>query len=228
LHKGFVKQLFNVKQITKYNIRNSLRRIFLYHGLLVRLSSMGVTRVFSFTLAGGTGVTPEQVRKDFSEYGIRGNRRGGYLTSSLLKELEALFNRDRISNVILVGMGNLGQALSKYGLFIQRGINIVATFDIDPFKQKARADDIVYPPERLQEIIDRFHVNVAIVAVPDISAQEVCNELVNMGIRGIVNFSPVLLKVPEYVVVTNVNLSDEIESVIWSVSRMKEEQSLFL
>lgn len=228
MHKGFVKQLFNVKQITKYNIRNSLRRIFLYHGLLVRLSSMGVTRVFSFTLAGGTGVTPEQVRKDFSEYGIRGNRRGGYLTSSLLKELEALFNRDRISNVILVGMGNLGQALSKYGLFIQRGINIVATFDIDPFKQKARADDIVYPPGRLQEIIDRFHVNVAIVAVPDISAQEVCNELVNMGIRGIVNFSPVLLKVPEYVVVTNVNLSDEIESVIWSVSRMKEEQSLFL
>jgi redox-sensing transcriptional repressor len=228
LHKGFVKQLFNVKQITKHNIRNSLRRIFLYHGLLVRLKTMGVTRVFSFTLAGGTGVTPEQVRKDFSEYGIRGNRRGGYLTSSLLRELEALFNRDRISNVILVGMGNLGQALSRYGLFIQRGINIVATFDIDPHKQKARADDIVYPPERLQEIIDRFHVNVAIVAVPDISAQEVCNELVNMGIRGIVNFSPVLLKVPEYVVVTNVNLSDEIESVIWSVTRMKEEQSLFL
>lgn len=189
---------------------------------------MGVTRVFSFTLAGGTGVTPEQVRKDFSEYGIRGNRRGGYLTSSLLKELEALFNRGRISNVILVGMGNLGQALSRYRLFNQRGINIVATFDIDPFKQKARADDIVYPPERLQEIIDRFRVNVAIVAVPDISAQEVCNDLVNMGIRGIVNFSPVLLKVPDFVVVTNVNLSDEIESVIWSVTRMKEEQSLFL
>ncbi len=228
MHKGFVKQLFNVKQITKHNIRNSLRRIFLYHGLLVRLNSMGVTRVFSFTLAGGTGVTPEQVRKDFSEYGIRGNRRGGYLTSSLLKELEALFNRGRISNVILVGMGNLGQALSRYRLFNQRGINIVATFDIDPFKQKARADDIVYPPERLQEIIDRFRVNVAIVAVPDISAQEVCNDLVNMGIRGIVNFSPVLLKVPDFVVVTNVNLSDEIESVIWSVTRMKEEQSLFL
>jgi redox-sensing transcriptional repressor len=69
---------------------------------------------------------------------------------------------------------------------------------------------------------------VAIVAVPDISAQEVCNDLVNMGIRGIVNFSPVLLKVPAYVVVNNVNLSDEIESVIMSVYRMKEQQSLFL
>jgi redox-sensing transcriptional repressor len=217
-----------VKQITKHNIRNSLRRIFLYHGLLVRLNTMGVTRVFSYTLAEGAGVTPEQVRKDFSEYGIRGNRRAGYMTGSLLHEMEALFNRDRISNVILVGMGNLGQALSKYGQFIQRGINIVATFDIDPYKQKSRADSNVYPPGRLQEIIDRFRVTVAIVAVPDISAQDVCNELVNMGIRGIVNFSPVLIKVPFYVVVNNVNLSDEIESVILSVYRMKEEQSLFL
>jgi len=189
---------------------------------------MGVTRVFSYTIAGGAGVTPEQVRKDFSDYGIKGNRRGGYLTESLLREMEALFNRDKITNVILVGMGNLGQSLSKYGRFIQRGINIVATFDIDPYKQKTRSDIQVYPPERLQEIIDRFSVTVAIVAVPGISAQEVCNELVNMGVRGIVNFSPVLLKVPEYVVVNNVNLSDEIESVIWSVYRMKEKQSLFL
>lgn len=223
-----MKRCVNVKQITKHNIRNSLRRIFLYHGLLVRLNTMGVTRVFSYTLAEGAGVTPAQVRKDFSEYGIRGNRRGGYLTASLLREMEALFNRDRISNVILVGMGNLGQALSKYGQFINRGINIVATFDIDPYKQKVRADSNVYPTGRLQEIIDRFRVTVAIIAVPDISAQEVCNELVNMGIRGIVNFSPVLLKVPVYAVVNNVNLSDEIESVILSVYRMKEEQSLFL
>lgn len=99
---------------------------------------------------------------------------------------------------------------------------------MDPYKQKVRADSCVYPPGRLQEIIDRFSVKVAIIAVPDISAQDVCNELVSMGIRGIVNFSPVLLKVPVYVVVNNVNLCDEIESVILSVYRMKEEQSLFL
>ncbi len=228
MHEGIVLQRINVKQFTKHNTRNSLRRIFLYHGLLLRLKSMGVTRVFSYTLAEAAGVTPEQVRKDFSEYGIRGNRRGGYVTATLLEGMEVLFKRDRISNVILVGMGNLGQALSKYGQFIQRGINIVATFDIDPYKQKVRSDNQVYSPERMQEIIDRFHVAVAIVAVPAISAQEVCNELIGMGIRGIVNFAPVLLRVPEYVVVSNVNLSDEIEGVIWSVSRMREKQSLFL
>jgi redox-sensing transcriptional repressor len=214
-----------VKEFTKFNIRNSLRRIFLYHGLLVRLNTMGVTRVFSHTIAHETGVTPEQVRKDFSEYCIRGNRRGGYTTETLLHDMEALFNRDKISNVVLVGMGNLGLALSRYGRFAQRGINIVATFDIDPFKQKMRSDTQVYPIERLQEIVNRFRVSVAIIAVPEISAQEACNDLLKTGIRGIVNFSPVLLKAPGNIVINNVNLSDEIESVIWSVHKQAKEES---
>jgi redox-sensing transcriptional repressor len=213
-----------VKEFTKFNIRNSLRRIFLYHGLLVRLNTMGVTRVFSHTIAHETGVTPEQVRKDFSEYCIRGNRRGGYTTETLLHDMEALFNRDKISNVVLVGMGNLGLALSRYGRFAQRGINIVATFDIDPFKQKMRSDTQVYPIERLQEIVNRFRVSVAIIAVPEISAQEACNDLLKTGIRGIVNFSPVLLKAPGNIVINNVNLSDEIESVIWSVHKQAKEE----
>jgi len=214
-----------VKQFTKYSIRNSLRRIFLYHGLLVRLNLMGVTRVFSHTIARETGVTPAQVRKDFSEYGIRGNRRGGYDAEILLRDMEALFDRDKVSNVVLIGMGNLGLALSRHGRFAQRGINIVATFDIDPYKQKTRSDAQVYPMERLQEIVDRFKVNVAIITVPAISAQEVCNDLMKTGIRGIVNFSPVLLKVPADIVVNNVNLSDEIESVIWSVHRNAKEEA---
>ena len=214
-----------MKQFTKYSIRNSLRRIFLYHGLLVRLNLMGVTRVFSHTIARETGVTPAQVRKDFSEYGIRGNRRGGYDAEILLRDMEALFDRDKVSNVVLIGMGNLGLALSRHGRFAQRGINIVATFDIDPYKQKTRSDAQVYPMERLQEIVDRFKVNVAIITVPAISAQEVCNDLMKTGIRGIVNFSPVLLKVPADIVVNNVNLSDEIESVIWSVHRNAKEEA---
>ena len=217
-----------MKQITKYTVSNSLRRIFLYHGLVTRLSAMGVTRVYSHTLADESGVTPEQVRKDFSEYHIRGRRRGGYSTEDLLSDMEALFNRDRVSNIILVGMGNLGQALARFQQLEQRAINVVATFDVDPHKQKIRPDVQVYSMDRLEEIIERFRVKVAILTVPDISAQEVCNELVNAGVRGIVNFSPVLLKVPHYVVVNNVNLGDEIESIIWSVQKMREGQTLSL
>ena len=215
-----------MKQITKYVIKNSLKRIFLYRACLVRLRMMGVEKVFSYTLANETGVTPEQVRKDFSEFSIKGNKRGGYEVNDLIEKMENIFHRNKDHNIVLIGMGNLGQALSKYSKFVQRNMNIVATFDIDPFKQKIRSDIPVYSMTRLKEIIDRFKVRVAIIAVPEISAQEVCDELIRQGIKGIVNFAPVLLKVPPDIVINNVNLSDELESVIYYVHKLLKVDGL--
>lgn len=213
-----------MKQITKYVIKNSLKRIFLYRACLARLKMMGVQKVFSYTLANETGVTSDQVRKDFSEFGIRGNKRGGYEINELLEKMESIFHRNKDHNIVLIGMGNLGLALSKYSKFVQRNMNIVATFDIDPFKQKIRSDIPVYSMSRLKEIIDRFRVKVAILAVPEISAQEVSDELVRVGIKGIVNFAPVLLKVPPEVVINNVNLCDELESVIYYVHKLMQNE----
>ena len=185
---------------------------------------MGMEKVFSYTLAEEAGVTPEQVRKDFSEFGIKGNKRGGYRIDELLEKIEGLFYRNKDHNIVLIGMGNLGMALSKYSRFIQRNMNIVATFDIDPFKQKARTELPVYGMDRLKEIIHRFRVKVAIITVPEISAQKVCDDLVKLGIKGIINFAPVMLKVPPDVVVNNVTLCDELESVIYYVhSQLKAE-----
>ena len=215
-----------MKQITKYVIKNSLKRIFLYRACLVRLKLMGVKKVFSYTLANETGVKADQVRKDFSEYGIKGNKRGGYEVEELLEIMENIFHRNKDHNLVLVGMGNMGLALSKYSRFVQRNMNIVATFDIDPFKQKMRSDIPVYSMGRLKEIIDRFRVKVSILAVPEISAQEVTDELIRLGIKGIVNFAPVLLKVPADVVVNNVNLCDELESVIYCVHNMMKVDGL--
>jgi len=215
-----------VKQITKYVIKNGLKRIFLYRASLARLNKMGVEKVFSYTLANETGVTSDQVRKDFSEYGIRGNKRGGYEVNDLLGKMENIFHRNKDHNIVLIGMGNLGLALSKYSKFVQRNMNIVATFDIDPFKQKIRSDIPVYSMSRLKEIIDRFKVKVAILAVPEISAQEVTDELVRSGIKGIVNFAPVLPKVPPEVVINNVNLCDELESVIYYVHKLMKNEGL--
>jgi redox-sensing transcriptional repressor len=215
-----------VKQITKYVIKNSLKRVFLYRACLVRLKMMGVEKVFSYTLANETGVTSDQVRKDFSEFRIKGNKRGGYEINELLENMENIFHRNKDHNIVLIGMGNLGLALSKYSKFVQRNMNIVATFDIDPFKQKIRSDLPVYSMLRLKEIVDRFRVKVAILAVPEISAQEVADELVRAGINGIVNFAPVLLKVPGDVIVNNVNLSNELESVIYYVHNMIKANGL--
>jgi redox-sensing transcriptional repressor len=215
-----------VKQITKNIIKNSLKRIFLYRSCLVRLKLMGIEKVFSYTLAHETGVSPEQVRKDFSEFNLKGNRRGGYDVNNLLGMMENIFHRNKDHNIVLVGMGNLGLALSKYSKFVQRNMNVVATFDIDPFKQKQRLDIPVYSMSRLKEIIDRFSVKVAILAVPEISAQEVSDELIRHGIKGIVNFAPVLLKVPQDVILNNVNLCDELESVIYFVHKMMKVDGL--
>jgi redox-sensing transcriptional repressor len=207
-----------VKKNTKCPLRKSLRRILLYRGSLIRLQTMGVKRVYSYTLGKETGITAEQVRKDFSEYRIKGYQRGGYLVDELITELEKIFYQNGHQNIILVGRGNIGSSLANYRGFIQRQINIVATFDIDPSKQRPRSEVPVYNVDRMEEIINRFSVRTAIIAVPDIAAQLVCDQLVKCGIKGIINFAPVILKVPDDTVLNNVNLSDEIESVIYCVS----------
>jgi redox-sensing transcriptional repressor len=206
-----------VKQFTNNIIKNSLKRIFLYRACLIKLKLMGISRVFSYTLSDEAGVTPDQVRKDFSEFGLRGKKRGGYEVAVLLSAMEDLLHRKKYNNIVLVGMGNLGRALSKYNKFVQRNMNIVAAFDIDPFKRKVKSDIPVYPIKRLREIINRYKVRVGILAVPEISAQEVADKMVRNGIKGIVNFAPVILRVPNDVIVNNVNLTDELESVIYYV-----------
>jgi redox-sensing transcriptional repressor len=213
-----------VNLITKRIVKkSSLKRLFLYRICLNRMKKMDVNRIYSYTLGNETGVSPEQVRKDFSEYKIRGNQRGGYETDFLLNELEIILRHTGIMNTILVGMGNIGQALASYNWLDQRNINIVATFDIDPQKQRKRSETAIYPMNRLAEIISRFKVKVAIIAVPEISAQDVCNQLVVAGIKGIVNFAPLILKIPQDVIVNNVNLYDEVESVFYWVENEGKE-----
>jgi len=211
-------KIVNVKKNTKCPLRKNLRRILLYRGSLLNLQTLGVKRVYSYTLGKETGITAEQVRKDFSEYRIKGNQRGGYYVDELIREMEKIFYKKGSQNIIIVGRGNIGSSLANYDNFIQRKINIVATFDIDPSKQRMRSEIPVYTVERLKEIIDRFSVQAAIIAVPDIAAQRVCDQLVEYGINGIINFAPVILKVPDNIIINNVNLSDEIESVIYCVS----------
>jgi len=180
----------------------------------------GVERVFSYTLADEAGVTPDQVRRDFSEFKIKGRKRGGYLINDLLENMENIFHRNIDHNLIIIGIGNLGLALTNYSKFIQPNMKIVAAFDIDPSKRKQKAFDIpVYSMDRLEEIISRYRVQVAILTVPEISAREVADDLVRYGIKGIVNFAPVPLRVPHDIVINNINMGDELESVIYYVHK---------
>src|SRR6056297_2392841 len=161
---------------------NQTRRLLRYRMGLMRLKKMGLQKVFSYTIGEETGVSAELVRKDFSQLGIKGRRRGGYSIDELLRSLSKILGSGKVQNVILVGLGNIGAAMAKYEGFKSNNMNLVAGFDIDPTKQNKKMDIPVYPMENIDEVIDAFDVSVAVLSVPEFSAQEVTSFLVEKGI----------------------------------------------
>lgn len=197
------------------------KRIQKYRMALLRFKKMGLNRTFSHSLSEETGISAVVIRKDFSQFRIRGKRRGGYDIDLLLGELKKLFGHEKEQNVIIVGLGNIGSALVKYEDYRQSNMNMVAAFDIDPAKRTRRYSVPVYSLENLREVIDTFDVSVAILAVPEFSAQETTRYLVENGIRGILNFAPVLLKVPDHVLVNNINVMIELERLMYHIGISK-------
>jgi redox-sensing transcriptional repressor len=198
-------------------IKKNIKRLLLYRLCLVKFKEMGFKKVYSYNLGHEAGVSAEQIRKDFSHFKITGNKKGGYDIDSVLEKLNFIFRKNELQKVIIVGMGNIGRALSHYECgFTERRQYIVAGFDIDPVKIKKTYNVPVYDMQSMTEYIKTNIIQIAIMAVPSISAQEVCTDLVEAGIKGIMNFSPVLLQVPDTVIVNNINLCDELEIVIYT------------
>jgi redox-sensing transcriptional repressor len=196
-------------------IKKNIRRLLLYRLCLVKFKEMGFKKVYSYNLGHEAGVSAEQIRKDFSQFGITGNKKGGYDLDYLLERLNSIFQRNEEQKVIIVGMGNIGKALSHYECgFTEKKKYVVGGFDVDPTKIKMTYNIPVYPISEMPEFVKENKIKIAILAVPAISAQEVCSKLVSIGIKGIMNFSPVILQAPDDVIVNNINLCDELECVM--------------
>lgn len=192
-----------------------LKRFLLYRSCLLKFQRLGFERAFSYNLGKEAGVTAEQVRKDFSFFGIKGSKRGGYDIRYLLSAIDEIFKTSDERKVIVIGMGNIGRALSNYQGFRENRINIVAGFDLDPAKTSKKYAIPVYPLDKMKEIVKEHDIRTAIIAVPEIAGQEVCDKLVDLGIKGILNFSPIILQVPDEVIVNYVNLRSELESLFF-------------
>ena len=205
---------------------NKLRIIRLYkcRNALFRLKSFGFTKVFSDNLADAIGTTSSQIRKDFSLFGITGNRRGGYVLEELIEKLNDVLGKDKLQSVIVVGAGNLGKALINYNGFEKEGIRIVAGFDNADIKTRKINNIPIYNIDRIKGFIDENKIKIGIIAVPDISAQQVLNLMIDSGIEGVLNFAPIRLTAPENCVVNNVNLGLELETLIYFVNVMKNGQ----
>ena len=198
--------------------RNCIIRLSRYKAALYRLRSLGFIKVFSDNLADAIGVLPSQVRKDFSLFGISGNKRGGYQIDALLEKLNSILGKDRQHNVVVVGAGNIGTALIKYGGFEKEGMRIAACFDIDPAKFNRKVEVPVLPLEELKDFVRSNNIKIGIIAVPEIAAQSVLDIMAASGIKGVLNFAPLRLRGTDDLVIHNINLGLELENLIYFVN----------
>jgi redox-sensing transcriptional repressor len=188
-----------------------------YFRCLQRLRNNGLQTVSSEALARAAGVKPTQLRKDLAHFGQFGTRGLGYDIALLARMISDVLGNQTLQPVILIGAGNLGSALLAYEGFAQEGFEIVAAFDTDPSRQRARGRIPVLGLERMQDIINARSVRMAILCVPAAVAQEVSNQLFTAGISGVLNFAPIVLHAPEDVVVNNVNLAIELENLSYFI-----------
>ena len=194
--------------------RKTIYRLSIYLRCLARLRENGISTVSSEALARAAGVKPTQLRKDLAYFGTFGTRGLGYDVGALSKKISDKLGTSRLQPVILVGVGHLGLSLLSYRGFEKEGFEIVAAFDADP--QRRRDKEIkqpIYGMEELPTFVREQNVKMAILTVPAAAAQEVANHLVEAGIVGILNFSPIVLAVAEEVMVNNVNLAIELENL---------------
>ena len=197
--------------------RKTVYRLSVYLRCLQRLRTNGIRTVSSEALAKVAGVKPTQLRKDLTYFGQFGTRGLGYDVETLARMITDLLGTNSLQPVVLVGVGNLGRALLAYQGFMQEGFEVVGAFDAVVPRPAPKLAVPLEPMERLETVIHERQVKMAIITVPAPAAQEVANRLVAGGITGILNFAPIVLHVPEEVMVSNVNLAIELENLSYFI-----------
>lgn len=197
-------------------------RITSYYRILNRLKSLGLEKVFAHNLGDAAGVSAALVRKDFSLLSIKGQKRGGYEIKDLIDTLGAILGKGEDQDVIIIGCGHIGSALINYRGFEIDKMKIVAGFDTDPKVQSENSSVPIYPLSELKEKIEQLKVKVAIISVPDTATNDVYKQLIDCGIRGVLNFSPITLKsMPladgSQTVVRNMNIALELEHIFYKL-----------
>ena len=199
-------------------------RLSVYLRCLTYLESQGQKTVSSGQLAERFHLNSAQIRKDLACFGEFGTRGVGYDVSELKQQLVETLGIDRLRHMIIAGAGNLGMALADYAGFNGNGFHIVGMFDADPTKvgRTSREGIPVLPWPKLNEVVRRDNVEIGIIAVPAESAQPVYDTLADAGIRAILNFAPVQLKLRPGVKVKSVDLRINLESLSFHLKHAEE------
>lgn len=200
-----------------------IRRLPKYYRYLGELLSKDIQRISSKELSDIIGFTASQIRQDLNNFGGFGQQGYGYNIEDLHNEIGKILGLDKKYSAVLIGAGNLGQAIANYNGFKNAGFEIKALFDVNPKIIGLKIRDFeILDSDYLEDFIRENNIDIAILCVPKRSAQQLADRLVNAGIKGIWNFVPIDLDVSDNIIVENVNLTES----LFTLSYLMKEDSL--
>ena len=201
----------------------TIERLSEYRRTLLSCHKQGITHIFSHVLAGMHGITAVQVRRDLMLIGFSSDTKKGYDVKVLIEFINNILDSDNVMNVAIIGMGHLGQAITKY--FNSKGLKlrIVSAFDVDPEKVGSVIDDIpCYHMDRFEEIVSSLDISIAVISSPTRVAPTLVLPIINAGIKGVLNFTSAPLSFPQGIVSENFDITTILEKIAYFVKEGDE------
>ncbi|MBN1596874.1 MAG: redox-sensing transcriptional repressor Rex [Bacteroidales bacterium] len=200
----------------------TVERLSEYRRTLYQCLDEGKTKIYSHELADLHNITAVQVRRDIMFIGYSTRQRKGYDVEELINVISKIIDTREEMNVAVIGLGNLGKAISTYFIGKRAKLNLVATFDLDPKKIGSKTGEVeCYSIDRLREIVVSKNISIAILTVPTYSAKDAVKALVQTGIKGILNFTTVNLNVPKDIYLEEYDMITSLEKVAYFVKHIK-------
>ncbi|MDM5297063.1 redox-sensing transcriptional repressor Rex [Bacillus pumilus] len=202
------------------------KRLPLYYRFLKNLHASGKQRVSSAELSDAVKVDSATIRRDFSYFGALGKKGYGYNVDYLLTFFRKTLDQDEMTNVMLIGVGNLGTAFLHYNFIKNNNTKISMAFDVNESKIGSEIGGVpVYDLDKLEEHVQEVgDIPVAILTVPAVAAQSITDRLIALGIKGILNFTPARLNVPEHIRIHHIDLAVELQSLVYFLKHYSVSQ----
>jgi len=200
-----------------------IERLPSYLNVLIQLRGEGESTVSSARLGELTNINPAQIRRDLTHFGQFGKRGVGYDIVTLIERIQHILGSDHAHRMVLVGAGRLGTAIASYDGLKARGFALTGVFDSDPSRVGKRAGDLIIRHiSELARVVSEQRVQIGVIAVPSVAAQEVADLLVAAGVRVILNYSSSMVRAPAHVVVHNTDPVRELLHTLYYLSKSDE------
>ncbi|MFH1429572.1 MAG: redox-sensing transcriptional repressor Rex [Candidatus Margulisiibacteriota bacterium] len=194
----------------------TLERLIIYRVYLERLSKESVTNIFSHQMAEYTGYTAAQVRRDLMAVGYSGSPQKGYEVEDLIKGIKNVLEPAEGIPMVIIGLGNLGRAILKYFSVLGDTFKLVAVFDNDPYKVNRMISGCkCLHIDDLAEVVKKNNIQLAVITVPGSAAEDIAEQVIKAGIKGLINFAPVRIKSRSSINVENIDMRMMFEKVAY-------------